>query len=113
MQITLINTIKNGLSGLRDFHSRQRSEVMKILEEETSHMKSVSVEIKEKLNQIQMNKELKCEALDRGQQGTDAECRDVHITTDVDSDVLAQVFFPNIWYFPSKKMALSHTDMIV
>lgn len=69
---------------------------MKILEDETSQMKLVLVEVQEKLNQIQKNSELNYEALDRGQQSVDAECRDVHITSDADSDVHAEVSDLNI-----------------
>lgn len=83
----LMNTIKTGLSELRDFHNQLRSEVLKMLEEETSQMKSFLLEVQEKLNQIQMNSELKYKDLEGGQQSVDAECRDVHISSDIDPNV--------------------------
>lgn len=95
-QSKLVDAIKNGLLALRDSQNQQRYEVMKILEDETSQMKLVLVEVQEKLNQIQKNSELNYEALDRGQQSVDAECRDVHITSDADSDVHAEVSDLNI-----------------
>lgn len=92
-QTILVDSIKNGLSALRNFYNQQRFEVMKILEEEASQIKSVLIEIQTKLAQIHIDYELKFEVLQREHQQRwreDAEYRDVHITSDVVSDVPAK-----------------------
>ncbi|XP_020241280.1 myosin-2 heavy chain isoform X2 [Asparagus officinalis] len=89
-QNILVSTVKNGLSALHDFYNQQRSEVMKILEEETSKMKLVLVEIQEKLNQIQIKSKLQCETTERGRHCVDDECKDVHITGDLCSGASAE-----------------------
>ncbi|KAJ0973688.1 hypothetical protein J5N97_015653 [Dioscorea zingiberensis] len=87
-QIVLDDMITNGLSTLRDFQKQQRMEVTKILEDETSQLKSILVEIQNKFSQIHMERELKIEALQREKVSEDTECRDVHIT--IDSSVLPE-----------------------
>lgn len=86
--IILDDLIRNGLSALRSFHSQQRSVVMKLLEEEASKMNTMLVEAEKWLTQIQMNHKLNSAASQRGRQCDDSECRDVHITSDVDPAVV-------------------------
>ncbi|KAJ0974996.1 hypothetical protein J5N97_016961 [Dioscorea zingiberensis] len=89
-QIVLDDMIKNGLSTLHDFQKQQRMEVTKILEGETIQLKSILVEIQNKFSQIHMERELKIETLQGEKVSVDTECRDVHITSDIDSSVLPE-----------------------
>ncbi|XP_038973045.1 myosin-10-like isoform X4 [Phoenix dactylifera] len=61
-----------------------RSEVMKLLEEEALKMNTMLVEVQKMTNQIHMNHQSNSAVSQRGQQCDDSECRNVHITSDVD-----------------------------
>lgn len=90
-QIAVDNMIQNLLSSLRDFHKQQRMEITKILEDETLQLKTILLDIQNKFSQIHMERELKLEALQSEKVSSeDTECRDVHITNDIDSSVLAE-----------------------
>ncbi|KAH7653922.1 hypothetical protein IHE45_19G110700 [Dioscorea alata] len=89
-QIALDDMIQNGLSSLRDFQKQQRMEITKILEDETLQLKTILLDIQNKFSQIHMERELKPEALQSAKVSEDTECRDVHITNDLDSSVLAE-----------------------
>lgn len=93
MQIILYDFIRNGLSELCHLHIQQRSEVMKLLEEEASKMNTMLVEVQKMIDQIHMNHESNSAVSQRGQQCDDSECRDVHITSDVDPTIVLKVFF--------------------
>ncbi|XP_038973043.1 myosin-10-like isoform X2 [Phoenix dactylifera] len=82
--IILDDFIRNGLSVLRNFLVQQRSEVMKLLEEEALKMNTMLVEVQKMTNQIHMNHQSNSAVSQRGQQCDDSECRNVHITSDVD-----------------------------
>lgn len=102
-QTIFVDSIENGLSSLRNFYNQQRLEVMKILEEETSQIKLILTEIQTKLAQIHIDYELKFEVLQREHQQRrcdDAECRDVHMTSDDVSEV------------PSKRSDLSTENFL-
>lgn len=88
-QILLDAMIRNGLSALREFHNQHKSEVMKIMEEETSQINSVIREIEKTVTQIYMNSERKFEGLET-EACNDTECRDVHISSDIESSVLSK-----------------------
>lgn len=67
-------------------------EITKILEGETLQLKTILLDIQNKFSQIHMERELKLEALQSEKVSEDTECRDVHITNDLDSGVLAEVY---------------------
>ncbi|XP_038976387.1 myosin-10 isoform X1 [Phoenix dactylifera] len=85
--IILDDFIRNGLSVLRNFLIQQRSEVMKLLEEEALKMNTMLVEVQKMINQIHMNHQSNSAVSQRGQQCDDSECRNVHITSDVDPTI--------------------------
>ncbi|XP_038976390.1 myosin-10 isoform X6 [Phoenix dactylifera] len=64
-----------------------RSEVMKLLEEEALKMNTMLVEVQKMINQIHMNHQSNSAVSQRGQQCDDSECRNVHITSDVDPTI--------------------------
>ncbi|XP_073104255.1 uncharacterized protein [Elaeis guineensis] len=92
--IILDDFIRNGLSALHNFHIQQRSEVMKLLEEEASKMNTMLVEVQKMIDQIHMNLEANSAVSEKGQQCDDTECRDVHITSDVDPTVVLKSGHP-------------------
>ncbi|OAY79540.1 hypothetical protein ACMD2_17747 [Ananas comosus] len=77
--------IQSGLSTLQNFYSQQRLEILKTLEEEESYIKAVILEVLDKMNQIQIKTELNIEALHHELQNDESECRDVHISCDVNA----------------------------
>ncbi|XP_058081399.1 uncharacterized protein LOC131229456 isoform X2 [Magnolia sinica] len=81
--------ISNRLSALRHFHTQRRCEVMDLLEEEKTWIKSLLVEVHEKMGQLRMSRTSDFEAFQRDAKCVDVECRDVHITSDVDPSVVA------------------------
>ncbi|PKA58175.1 hypothetical protein AXF42_Ash012898 [Apostasia shenzhenica] len=86
-QVELLETFESKLSYLHHFHNQHRAEVMKLLEEEMSHINAVLVDFQEKLFIAQINYETKREALRAEHQSNDNECKDVHITDVVDPNV--------------------------
>ncbi|KAI3805007.1 hypothetical protein L1987_26983 [Smallanthus sonchifolius] len=78
--------MKRDVSGLHSFHSQHRLEIVNLLEEESSYFKSIVDEIKENLNQICINGELKSSSPQTDVILQENDCRDVHISPDAASD---------------------------
>lgn len=74
--------LKSGLSELQKFHEYQRTEIIKMLEEESSQLSAVVAEIQEKLSKICIGTEISENPVDKLQY-CDSSCKDVHVTTDV------------------------------
>nr|CAD1832423.1 unnamed protein product [Ananas comosus var. bracteatus] len=85
MQIMFTEFIQSGLSTLQNFYSQQRLEILKTLEEEESYIKAVILEVLDKMSRIQIKTELNIEALHHELQNDESECRDVHISSDVNA----------------------------
>eukprot|EP00268_Persea_americana_P066295 TRINITY_DN8997_c0_g1_i1.p1 TRINITY_DN8997_c0_g1~~TRINITY_DN8997_c0_g1_i1.p1 ORF type:complete len:662 (+),score=161.46 TRINITY_DN8997_c0_g1_i1:268-2253(+) len=82
--------IRNGLSTLRWLHSQHRSEVVNLLEEEKTRIKSLFDEANEKIKQLHIGRMHNFEALKGDSICDDIECRDVHITNDVSPSAAAK-----------------------
>lgn len=95
MQIMFTEFIQSGLSTLQNFYSQQRLEILKTLEEEESYIKAVILEVLDKMNQIQIKTELNIEALHHELQNDESECRDVHISCDVNASHMPEVCIPH------------------
>jgi hypothetical protein len=74
--------LRNGLSELKKFYKYQRAEIMRTLEQESSWLSEVVVEIQDKLSEICINTEATEHPLDE-KQCCDSSCKDVHVTTDI------------------------------
>ncbi|CAN6300418.1 unnamed protein product [Urochloa humidicola] len=74
--------LRNGLSELQKFYKHQRAEIVKALEEESSWLSKVVLEIQDKLSEICINVEASERPVDE-LQCCDSSCKDVHVTTDV------------------------------
>lgn len=87
--------MKSDISDLRSFHSQHRVDIVNLLEEESSHFKSVVDDVKEYLRQICVNEELKHVSPQTDMSLHENDCRDVHISPDVGSDTITKVYeFP-------------------
>lgn len=93
LQILSDEIIRNGLSTLRWLHSQHRSEVVNLLEEEKTQIKSLFDEASKKIKQLHIGRMRNFEALKGDSMCDDIECRDVHITNDVSPSVVAKVCF--------------------
>ncbi|KAL0907095.1 hypothetical protein M5K25_025638 [Dendrobium thyrsiflorum] len=88
-QMQLIEMFGSGLSSLRHIHKQLRADAVKLLEEEVSHWEAVLLEVHEKLLPVYLNSEPKQETFQaEGEHlSDDNECKDVHITDDVVTDI--------------------------
>ncbi|KAI3755469.1 hypothetical protein L1987_55270 [Smallanthus sonchifolius] len=84
--ICLDEKMKRDISGLHSFHSQHRLEIVNLIEEESSYFKSIVDEIKENLNQICINGELKSSSPQTDVILQENDCRDVHISPAAASD---------------------------
>ncbi|KAK1299639.1 hypothetical protein QJS10_CPB13g00544 [Acorus calamus] len=84
-QITSDYMMNKGLSGLRNFHTQKKNEIMNLLAEEGSRIGSMLVEVQEKMREFHLNKDL----LEGHVESTcdDTECRDVHISSDINASI--------------------------
>ncbi|GJN12697.1 hypothetical protein PR202_ga31002 [Eleusine coracana subsp. coracana] len=95
--------LRTGLSELQKFHEYQRTQIMKMLEEESSQLRAVIAEIQEKLSKNFISNEISENPVDM-LQSCDSSCKDVHVTTDVgpNTSTSPKVCFP-------KQSMLSHS----
>lgn len=92
MQILSDEMIRNGLSTLRYLHGRHRSEVVNLLGEEKTQIISLFDEVNEKIK-LHIGRMHDFEDLKGDSTCDDIECRDVHITNDVSTSVMAKVCY--------------------
>ncbi|KAJ0773687.1 hypothetical protein HanOQP8_Chr03g0102631 [Helianthus annuus] len=85
-KLCLEEKTKRDISGLRSFHSQHRLEIVSLLEEESSYIKSVVDEVKENMKQICINGERNSLSPHRDTKLQENDCRDVHISPDAASD---------------------------
>uniref|UniRef100_A0A5B6YQB4 Putative myosin-10 isoform X1 n=1 Tax=Davidia involucrata TaxID=16924 RepID=A0A5B6YQB4_DAVIN len=83
-------TIKKGISGLHHYHSQHRVHIMNLLDEGSSHLKSIVDVIEEKLRQLDVNREQNLKSPQRDVKLDESECRDVHVNTDASSDSIKE-----------------------
>ncbi|TVU00888.1 hypothetical protein EJB05_53666 [Eragrostis curvula] len=81
------NFLRSGLSELKKFYKDQRTEIMKILEEESSGLSTIVAEIQEKLSKICMSPEISENPVNK-LQCCDSSCKDVHVTTDIEPNTV-------------------------
>lgn len=84
--------IRKEVAGLRHYHSRHKVDIMNLLGDEMTHVKSVIGVIDENIRQF----DVISSAQDLGSTPKEVnqdeyECRDVHINTDVGHDLLSKV----------------------
>ncbi|WOK92363.1 myosin-10 [Canna indica] len=84
-QIILDSSLRKELSALRRYHTQHRLEIMKELEEASSWMDAVAVEVQKKLNEVQIDPESSAMTPHGERHCDDTECRDVHVMHDVNS----------------------------
>lgn len=74
--------LRSGLLELQKFHEYERTEIMKMLEEESSQLSAIVAEIQEKLSKICISIEISENPVNK-LQCCDSSCKDVHVNTDV------------------------------
>ncbi|KAK1275263.1 hypothetical protein QJS04_geneDACA001724 [Acorus gramineus] len=87
-QITSDYMMNKGLSGLRNFHTQKKNEIMNLLVEEGSRIGSMLVEVQEKMREFHLNKDLEGHVESTCD---DTECRDVHISSDINASIGTEV----------------------
>ncbi|KAF5183154.1 myosin heavy chain-like protein [Thalictrum thalictroides] len=92
----LYDTMKKKLSELSHSHAQHRGEVMDLLEHEKSQFKAMFDVVHERIKQLHENP-TRDFGPPQGEAGDDdIECRDVHITTDIDTTVKRDLSSPII-----------------
>ncbi|XP_020584245.1 uncharacterized protein LOC110027241 isoform X2 [Phalaenopsis equestris] len=85
-QIQLIEMFESRLSSLRHIHNQLKTDAVKLLEEEISHLGEVLLEVNQKLLPVHLNREPEQETFQaEAEHLSDNECKDVHINDDVGS----------------------------
>ncbi|XP_076918075.1 uncharacterized protein LOC143578359 [Bidens hawaiensis] len=86
MKLSLEEKMKRDVSDLHSFHSQYRLEIVNLLQEESSYIKSVIDEIKVNMRQICVNGEPDSLSVQREMVLQENDVRDVHISPDAASD---------------------------
>ncbi|XP_062089215.1 uncharacterized protein LOC133795761 isoform X2 [Humulus lupulus] len=87
--------MKSSIEELRHRHSESRVQVVNLLDGGKSFIKSVADAIDEKIRQFETREPHNLEPSSREDNHDENECRDVHINTDVDRDLLSKMGSPN------------------
>ncbi|KAM6558322.1 hypothetical protein CsatA_027561 [Cannabis sativa] len=88
--------MKKSIEELRLCHSESRVQVVNLLDDGTSFIKSVADAIDEKIRQFETREPHILEPSSREDNHDENECRDVHINTDVDHDLLSTRDSPDV-----------------
>lgn len=91
MKIHLDKVIMNGIGELNHYHSEHRVHIMNLLNEGRLHIASIINKVEEKIGQIDVSKEQNLEVSHRAVDLDENECRDVHITNDMEQALSAKV----------------------
>ncbi|XP_010530702.1 PREDICTED: spindle pole body component 110 [Tarenaya hassleriana] len=83
--------ILNGIAGLRHYHSQQRACIMNLLNEEGQHIRSFSETLEEKFGQFLSAMIQDSVPRQPDVKPNEDECRDVHMTTVVESDQITKL----------------------
>uniref|UniRef100_A0A2C9VIZ4 Uncharacterized protein n=1 Tax=Manihot esculenta TaxID=3983 RepID=A0A2C9VIZ4_MANES len=89
-QIHLDKVIMNGIGELNHYHSEHRVHIMNLLNEGRLHIASIINKVEEKIGQIDVSKEQNLEVSHRAVDLDENECRDVHITNDMEQALSAK-----------------------
>ncbi|XP_042377030.1 myosin-10-like isoform X2 [Zingiber officinale] len=87
-QIMLASLVKEGLSAMRSYHVEHRLKIIQELDEVSSWMDKMLVEVRRRLSESQMDHESSVVSSDGEKQCDDVECKDVHVMNDVNSHLL-------------------------
>lgn len=92
-QMQLIENFDSGISSLRHNYNQHRSDVLKILKDEKSYWEEVLLEVKEKMHLAHVKREPKLASFkDEAEHlSNDSECKDVHVTDDVELSLSKKV----------------------
>ncbi|KAG6510987.1 hypothetical protein ZIOFF_029036 [Zingiber officinale] len=90
-QIMLASLVKEGLSAMRSYHVEHRLKIIQELDEVSSWMDKMLVEVRRRLSESQMDHESSVVSSDGEKQCDDVECKDVHVMNDVNSHLLDRV----------------------
>ncbi|KAK9287549.1 hypothetical protein L1049_015970 [Liquidambar formosana] len=93
-KILLVKMIHNGISELLHYHSQHKVQIMKLLDEGKSHLRSIIDVVEEKFRPLDMSRgqNLKPQWRDVKQNGN--ECQDVRTSNDVDTSFVAEMSGP-------------------
>lgn len=89
-KIITAKMIKNGIEELHQYHSQHRVQVMNVLDEGKSYLKSIVDLIEEKIRQLEVSRVQSLGPPPAEEKLEEYECRDVHMTTDAESDWLCK-----------------------
>lgn len=87
----LASLVKEGLSAMRSYHVEHRLKIIQELDEVSSWMDKMLVEVRRRLSESQMDHESSVVSSDGEKQCDDVECKDVHVMNDVNSHLLDRV----------------------
>lgn len=90
IQIVADGLIVNGITDMRHHHSQLRAYIINLLHEEGLYIKSISKDLEEKLKLHSLEIQ-NVVALQHDLKPDESECRDVHITTVVESCQVTKV----------------------
>lgn len=97
--MSLEEKMKRDVLDLHSFHSQHRLEIVNLLQEESSYIKSVTNEIEVNMRQICVNGEPDSLSVPREMVLQENDVRDVHISPDAASDTNTKVYvhlLPNL-----------------
>lgn len=91
MQVHTAEIVGNQIEELHHCHSQCRVQVVHLLDDAKSLIKSVADEILGKIRQFDTKEAQSFELSLREDSQDDSDCRDVHINTEVNHDLLSKV----------------------
>ncbi|XP_071740374.1 uncharacterized protein [Rutidosis leptorrhynchoides] len=94
--VVMEEKMQRDLLGIRTFHSQYRLEIVNLLADESSYIKSVVDDIKENMRLIYLNGELNNMSPQRDVGLQENDCRDVHKSPDTGSDTITKENVPEM-----------------
>ena len=102
-QICSTKMIKDGIAELHQYHYQHRVQVMNLLDDGKSYMKSIVDMIEKNIRQLEVSRVQSLGSPRGDEKPEEYECRDVHMATVVESDLLSKVgslrLMPHIFRF--------------
>ena len=83
--------IKDGIAELHQYHYQHRVQVMNLLDDGKSYMKSIVDMIEKNIRQLEVSRVQSLGSPRGDEKPEEYECRDVHMATVVESDLLPKV----------------------
>ena len=90
-QICSTKMIKDGIAELHQYHYQHRVQVMNLLDDGKSYMKSIVDMIEKNIRQLEVSRVQSLGSPRGDEKPEEYECRDVHMATVVESDLLSKV----------------------